>query len=657
MGFASKVGYPYEWNIAWGYPAGAGYPYSYPIVWDEQFAGQHCFFTFYPKATFQADIALKGEHIKTLMADIAISTHFAIKTFTGDVILLERKTKTFHSDIALRGTLTQSVEADASFYLKYSPEDALKAEQKKRSYIPYVKISEADLEASYSDYGYPYEYPLIWESYTTKNRIKKVSHFKSLVKETANIALDNSDQALKDVDMRGNLINIDWGFLIDGLAVTVPSSNLQIMSQVYGSAEGKLICTLECKGITSLMDLDKSSEHWECDENYTVKQLVEGIVKATLAPYNHCTAYDLVVHQTCETYETLKPGTGFFIGLNESRLDVLQFLLSHTNLYMRVENDNKIHLYKDVEHAYTYALDGEHTFFTKDNRKQGVIPNAVYIVSDDEDEDGVPLYSGHATDATSVSLYGEVRWYEQIHVEDNAEATSVAESLLANIKAQEKIVEAVVPMNCFAEVYDKVTITDSREDTEVTGNIGYLSRHYRPRIYRMEMGFGGWFNARKLRDFLKNYTTQPEKRMYFDELPATFSSVRIDPAIEETAFSDVVYQSLPFGRTWIPGKGRLYLNAFTLYAHTITGEVQLRISIWDGDEWQLVWYNDNYNQDMNKYYDELIYTNPNINAIPVVFSVTNLKKWQQWVDSLEDKENATAYFASGFISYDIKGEA
>jgi len=329
---------------------------------------------------------------------------------------------------------------------------------------------------------------------------------------------------------------------------------------------------------------------------------------------------------------------------------------------MRVENDNKIHLYKDVEHSYTYSLDGEHTFFTKDDRKQGVIPNYVVIVSEDEDEDGAPLYSGYAEDIESINLYqtdgfsGEYRWHEQIHVESDAEATSVAESLLANIKAQEKIVEAVVPMNCYAEVYDKVTITDYREDTEVTGNIGYLGRHYRPGSYRMEMGFGGWFNARKLRDFLRNYTTQPEKRMYFDELPATFSSVRIDPAIEETATSDVVYQSLPFGRTWIPGKGRLYLNAFTLYTHTITGEVQLRISIWDGDEWQLVWYNDNYNQDMNKYYDELIYTNPNINAIPVTFSVVNLKKWRQWTDTLADKELATAYFASGFISYDLKGE-
>jgi hypothetical protein len=242
-------------------------------------------------------------------------------------------------------------------------------------------------------------------------------------------------------------------------------------------------------------------------------------------------------------------------------------------------------------------------------------------------------------------------------VESDTEATSVAESLLANIKAQEKIVEALVPMNCYAEVYDKVTIQDQREGTEVTGNIGYLSRTYRPGAYRMEMGFGGWFNARRMRDFLKNYVAQPKPQMYFDELPATFSSVRIDPAIQATSMSDLVYQTIPFGRTWIPGKGRLYLNAFSLYAHTITGEVQLRIEVWTGSHWQLVWWNDNYNQDMNKFYDKLIYTNPYINAMPVVFSVTNLKEWRAWWDSPDDFDNATAFFTSGFISYDIKGEA
>jgi len=640
MSFPSGAGYPYEYPITWGSPSGAGYPNEYPIVWTERYAGQHCSFLFYPLASFQADIALKGAKAKTFMADISLAPHFDLKKFTADIVLKERLYKPFYATLALQRTQTKTFGADISLYSRYQPSDALKAEQQKSSYIPYVAIQKAGVT-----------------KYSNLDRIKQVSYFKSLTKETASIILDNSDTTLKDVDMGGNTINLDFGFLIGGAVHTVPSSNLQVMSQVYGSAEGKLICTLKCQGITSLMNLDKSNQHFDCDEKYTVRQLVEGIVKATLSPYNHCRAYELVVHQTDTTYETLKPGGGFFIALNENRLDVLQFLLSHTNLYMRVENDNKIHLYKDVPHSYTYSLDGEHTFFVKDNRKQGVIPNTVYIVSDTEDNDGKPLYSGHASDATSVRLYGEVRWYERIHVESDTEATSVAESLLANIKAQEKIIEALVPMNCYAEVYDKVTIQDQREGTEVTGNVGYLSRTYRPGVYRMEMGFGGWFNARRVRDFLKSYVPQPRTGIELDALPATFSSVRIDPAIRETSASDLLYQTVPFGRTWIPGEGRLYLNAFSLYALTLTGKVQLQIHVWTGSQWQLVWGNHYYNRDMNKYYNKLICENPYTNEMPVVFSVTNLKEWRKWWDSPDDFDNATGWFTSGFISYDIRRKA
>ena len=155
--------------------------------------------------------------------------------------------------------------------------------------------------------------------YTTLDRIKEAKHFKSLVKETATIVLDNADQGLKDVDMSGDIVQLHWGYLVDETPYAAPTGDLKVMSQLYESAEGKLICTLECKGIASLIDLDKANQRWECDEDYTVKQLVEGVVGATLEPYDHCKAYDLVVHQTDTTYETLKPGTGFFIGLNERK--------------------------------------------------------------------------------------------------------------------------------------------------------------------------------------------------------------------------------------------------------------------------------------------------------------------------------------------------
>ncbi|GAG48448.1 unnamed protein product, partial [marine sediment metagenome] len=197
------------------------------------------------------------------------------------------------------------------------------------------------------------------------------------------------------------------------------------------------------------------------------------IVAGTLSPYDHCTAYDLVLHHTDETYETLRPGERFVIGLNESRLDALRYLLDHTALFMRVERDDKLHLYKETELAYEYALDGEHTFFTKDNSTKAVLPNKVTVRSVELDEDGGYKYSGSDSDGGSVALYGERPTFEQLNVQSNAEAATVAAAILANIKATERTVQAQVPMNCFADTFDKVKITDLREgSTIVEGHIG-----------------------------------------------------------------------------------------------------------------------------------------------------------------------------------------
>jgi len=60
---------------------------------------------------------------------------------------------------------------------------------------------------------------------------------------------------------------------------------------------------------------------------------------------------------------------------------------------------------------------------------------------------------------------------------------------------------------------------------------------------------------------------------------------------------------------------------------------------------------------MNKYHNKLICENPYTNEMPVVFSVTNLKEWRKWWDSPDDFDNATGWFTSGFISYDIRRKA
>ena len=484
--------------------------------------------------------------------------------------------------------------------------------------------------------------------YSTLDRIKRADHSKSLYSEKASIALTNHDQGLADVDLRGKGIRLRWGMLVNGVPVSAPTGTLTVIDQVFRSQEGVLMCIVECEGITSLMARDKASKRWECGPDYTIADLVSQIVRGTLPPFSHCQGYTLVVHQRGSTYDTMKPGESFVIGLNESRLDVLRYLLEHTDMYMRTEPDDCIHIYRDTPVVYEYSLDGEHTFFTKDDMTRGVLPNGVYVQSVEKDEGGNPKYTGHAVDAASRALYRPYNWYEEVNVSSNDEAATVAASLLANIKASERMVEAVVPMNCYAEAYDRVRITDAREGTVREGHVGTLSRYFRPGYYRMELSFGGWFTSRKIRQFLKPYVGESaggggESFSYAAGMPATFSATRLNAAIQNPDPPwEWQYQGMLFGHPIVPAYGRLFMHAWNCYADS--GSVKLEIYKWSGPVagWELAWNSGG--EGFQQFYPpELVYENPYANALPVRFRVVN-------------PSTATiATHATGFISYEVRG--
>jgi len=486
--------------------------------------------------------------------------------------------------------------------------------------------------------------------YTSENRIIKADHVKSLWKETADIVLSNHDQGLKDVDLRGKTVKLKWGMIIGGTPYSAPTGSLLIIDQLGRSQPGVLTHTVKCEGIASLLARDHASKQWECDADSTVRDLFEKIAAGSLSPFSHCVAYDIVLHHTDPTYETLKPGERFVIGLNENRRDTMRYLLDHTALFMRIERDDKLHLYKETELAYEYALDGEHTFFTKDNSTKAVLPNIVTVRSVELTDDGDYEYSGTDTDAPSVALYGDFPTFEQLNVQSNEEAATVAAAILANIKATERTVEAQVPMNCFADTFDKVKITDLREgSTVVEGHIGSLSRHFEPGVYRMRLTFGGWFNARKIRDFLKGVEVGQEEEeeggaVRLEPLTASFPATRLAVAQQEPVSLEWSYDYYVFGEPIVPGKGRLYVKAWSMYAQT--GYCELHIYVWTGEAWELVWYSEG--DGFHKYEGQLIWTNPGDTEAPVQFCVYNPKQPDVWTDW--NAENVT-----GMIAYDVKG--
>jgi hypothetical protein len=292
---------------------------------------------------------------------------------------------------------------------------------------------------------------------------------------------------------------------------------------------------------------------------------------------------------------------------------------------MRVERDDKIHLYKDTELCYEYSLDGEHVFYTKDDHKRLITPNKYCIVSDEKEENGegklVPKYQGCAGS-------GEFVEYESINVHSNEEAVQVAEAILANIQASARVLEVSVPMHCYADVYDYVKVTDEREGTSVEGHIGQLSRHFSPGYYRMGISFG-WPTTRKIRNFLKPYTPDTTGRLQFDELPASFSAAYMNP-----------YDFMVFGQFHLDAGERLYFNAAGLHSGNGEGNLKFLVQGYIGGDWTTLSYlADDF---FGKWAGQLIYTNESAYKVPMRFVVYN------------NSEDETATGVTGFISYDVK---
>jgi len=310
------------------------------------------------------------------------------------------------------------------------------------------------------------------------------------------VLLSNADGYFTDLDLKGYQAVIHWGLVTKSGKKYSYGSPMWVTWQQLDSSPGNLVCELTMLGIPDLMDEDGASDSYIPDDTdtKTVKTLLTQIAGATLGVFNHCQAYEIVWDSDEDDDSLLlhKPKDGFRIYLGGSRLAAFKRVLEYCACVARFENDGKIHILKPTTtgttYDYEYSLESGHAFFSKAYRKSLVIPNYIVVQSQEDDD---PQYSGHASDAESYALLPKRKFY-QVRLESNAEATSIAGAILGRYQLNAEVGSAEVPMNCGAELYDYVKVTDVRENDYRRGNIGYIEREYTParRIYNMRFGFG-----------------------------------------------------------------------------------------------------------------------------------------------------------------------
>lgn len=403
---------------------------------------------------------------------------------------------------------------------------ALKTAQQKRSLYPAVKIT-------FSKSG---ETDVVVED----DKILSINHPEEPYRQSAEVLLDNSTGYFTDLDLKGWQAVISYGLVTKEVKEYSDCAPLTVRSQQLNSSPGKLTCELRMNGIPDMLAEDRASEAYvpkkdkdtgdydpSSADTDTVKDLLTKIIEATMTCFSHCHAYQVVYDSEDSLIDSYKPRDGFRIYHNGSRLAALRRLIDFTHCMMRFGSDGKIHILKPTttgsNYDYEYSLASGHTFFAKAYRKTLVIPNYIVVQSNKDDE---PQYSGYAKDQDSIDAFREIRQFARTRLEGDGQGEDIAEAILGKYQLNAEMGAAEVPMNCGAELLDYVKVTDEkREGNYRVGNIGSITRKYKPGQYTMQFSFGGWLTVRGLSSNLEVYpdgVQQHIEELFVDELYATY---------------------------------------------------------------------------------------------------------------------------------------
>lgn len=381
-----------------------------------------------------------------------------------------------------------------------------------------MRTLHADLEAMQKKVGVTSgNYPGLWKivlsragqatkTYTggsaalASHRIYKVVHIETEESQVANVLLDNFDGALTSLDFEVYQGIISYGFTTSGptdrYSATAP---LKVVSQDFVSIQGKLLLSLYLIGPSNLLASELAEEIYiQTEANpETYKTLIDDIADTTLISnaYANYPAHTITWDSEDGIVDTYAPADLFNVQLNDSRLAKILELLLPTQMVFRPEDDGLFHFFDPVisgaTYDYEYKLNvvDDHTFIAKSLRKRFVSPNKIVVKSHPAHNPTGGQYTGNHTNATSFALLPltETHYFRLL---SDAQAAAIAQAMMTRIEVNMSVGTITVPMNVGGEVHDYVKVTDSRESTSMTGNVGFLMRTCEGTRFEMQISLG-----------------------------------------------------------------------------------------------------------------------------------------------------------------------
>lgn len=216
--------------------------------------------------------------------------------------------------------------------------------------------------------------------------------------------------------------------------------------------------------------------------------------------FTHTVSYTTTFDSEDPLLDVFIPADAFEIGSaakphGETRLGMIKFLLAFTKNVMRAEDDGAVHFLDPVVSGGTYAYEyklgvtGAHELLRKSTRQRVLMPNRIEVATP-PDYDGT-AFSGTAEDTDSSDLTDlEKRRHRYVRLVSDAQGTALANAELQELKLNDQLGSALVPMNVGQEVHDFIKITDSRQSDTLIGNIGTLRRLAGRGQWHMEIALG-----------------------------------------------------------------------------------------------------------------------------------------------------------------------
>lgn len=386
----------------------------------------------------------------------------------------------------------------------------------------------------------------------TTNRILSCKMQMGEWRQSAEVVVDNRDGNLTSLTLQGYQAVISKGFVTSSGDEYSAYPPMKVISQRGDVRGGEMITIFSLAGLINLLAEDKASADYTPDDTDTdtVKTIIDAVMGATLAAFNHCTAYTVTWDSEDDLIDVFMPKDSFSVYFRESRQSAIKKLLAFTKCVMRFEDDGNPHILvpRRTESAATwvantaYSLndmvipttpnnyyyvcttagtshatteptwttdigdtiaDGtvewtvayhyeytrvstDHNFYEKGYRRRVIDPNKITVSSHPTSGDA---YTGNATDATSYALL-PIEDFQHLRVASNAQATSIAEAYIAKAQAAAEQGHCLAPMNVGQEIYDYVKVTDAWSSDYREGNILYFETFYKPGQFTFGFRFG-----------------------------------------------------------------------------------------------------------------------------------------------------------------------